>query len=224
MKHPILSWIALAGSILAIALLWILLPVGDWIRAVERTILELGAWGPVLLAATYVIGALLLIPGVPLTLAAALVLGWWALPLVLAAATTAACLAFLIARHALSPVVRARLERRPRLRAIDRAVAAEGWKTVLLIRLSPLMPFALQNYLFGVTRVGFWPFAGATLPGILPGTTFYVHLGAMGQADAAGEADLWQWLLFAIGLATTGFAILLIARRARSGLDRAGIG
>ena len=41
----------------------------------------------------------------------------------------------------------------PLERAIDRAVASEGWKIVLLTRLSPVFPYTLLNYAFGLTRV-----------------------------------------------------------------------
>ena len=44
-----------------------------------------------------------------------------------------------------------------------------GWKIVALLRLNPLVPFNLQNYFFGVTDIGFWPYAAATFFGIMPG-------------------------------------------------------
>jgi uncharacterized membrane protein YdjX (TVP38/TMEM64 family) len=40
-------------------------------------------------------------------------------------------------------------------RAIDKAISQEGFKVVLLLRLSPLLPFALSNYLYAVTSVDF---------------------------------------------------------------------
>ena len=43
----------------------------------------------------------------------------------------------------------------PKWRAIDKSIAREGFKVVLLLRLSPLLPFALSNYIYGVTSVDF---------------------------------------------------------------------
>src|SRR5260370_14601840 len=76
--------------------------------------------------------------------------------------------------------------------ALDPAVAAGGFKIVLLTRLSPLFPFTLLNYAFGLTKVRFRDYILASWIGMLPGTLMYVYLGSTGKefADvAAGDVE-----------------------------------
>ena len=100
---------------------------------------------------------------------------------------------------------------RPTLAALDQAVADEGWLIVLLLRLNPLVPFNVQNYTFGVTRIGFWPFAVATAIGIVPNTAMHVYFGVLGR-DAAG-AGPWQWGVLAAGLVMTTAASIVVGRK-----------
>jgi uncharacterized membrane protein YdjX (TVP38/TMEM64 family) len=74
------------------------------------------------------------------------------------------------------------------LRAIDSA--GEGWKITLLLRLSPLMPYALINYLLSSTQISFWTYAWTTAAGVLPPTALYVYLGttAASLSDILGDA------------------------------------
>merc|ERR1712070_458384 len=77
-----------------------------------------------------------------------------------------------------------------RFRALDTVISREGFKIVLLLRLSPLFPFALSNYLYGLTSVPFWDYFWRTLIGFAPGTTAYVYTGTMGKALIGGDSTL----------------------------------
>ena len=70
-------------------------------------------------------------------------------------------------------------KRNPRFAAIDRAVGREGLKIVLLTRLSPVFPFNLLNYAFGLTTVSLRDYVLGSLVGMLPGTVMYVYLGSL---------------------------------------------
>src|SRR5260370_29111326 len=72
--------------------------------------------------------------------------------------------------------------------ALDPAVAAGGFKIVLLTRLSPLFPFTLLNYAFGLTKVRFRDYVLASWIGMLPGTVMYVYLGSTVKELADGAA------------------------------------
>lgn len=213
-------WFGLVLLLAGALLLWSLLPVGAWLEALRVWIVGLGFAGIAAFVAIYVVGAVMLAPVVLLTVMAGFAYGFWGLPIVLVAATTGATLAFLIARYLARERVRAAMSRRRDLAALDRAVAEEGWKIVGLLRLSPLVPFNLQNYAFGATGVPFIHFVAATFFGIIPGTALYIYLGVLG--GAAGEAGPLKWAFFALGLIATIAVTALIARKARQKLREAG--
>jgi uncharacterized membrane protein YdjX (TVP38/TMEM64 family) len=216
-----LPWIAAGLLLVAVAIGWYLLPLGDWLRDLRGWIGALGFAGVLIFAMIYVVGAVLLAPEALLTVFAGFAYGFWGLPIVLVAATIGASLAFLIARYVARDTVRLLLARRRNLAAIDKAIAADGWKIVALLRLSPLIPFNLQNYLFGITAIPFRHFVGATGAGIIPGTALYIYLGVLG--NQAGSADLEKWAFFALGLVATIGVAVLVARKARAILLAAGI-
>ena len=219
--RPSLAWIG-AGALLAIlALGWYLLPVGLWLGDLREWIVGLGLRGVAIFVAIYIVGAVVLAPEALLTIVAGFAYGFWGLPIVVVAATIGASLAFLIARYLARDRVQLLLARRRNLAAIDRAVAEDGWKIVALLRLSPAIPFNLQNYLFGVTAVPFTHFVLATFAGIIPGTALYTYVGVLG--NAAGEVGPVKWALFAAGLAATVVVAVLIARKARARLAEAGL-
>jgi uncharacterized membrane protein YdjX (TVP38/TMEM64 family) len=202
-----------------------LLPVNEWLAGFQRWVAEAGPWGGVVYALVYVACALLFVPGSVLTIGAGLVFGLaWGLVIVSAASTATAALAFLIARHLARGRVEAMARRNPRFEAIDRAIAAEGWKVVALLRLSPVVPFSLSNYLYGLTPVRFWPYLATSWAAMLPGTALYVWLGAAGGAAAAagrGEGrSPWEWVLLGAGLVATVLVTVLLTRAARRQLER----
>ncbi|HEX8887140.1 MAG TPA: VTT domain-containing protein [Noviherbaspirillum sp.] len=196
------------------------------LRRVQEWIDSFGFWGPAVFLLFYILAVVVLVPGSMLALLAGLAYGMWGLPLALAAATTGASISFLIARHLLRSQVQAIIQRRLLWRAFERAVSEGGWRIVALVRLSPVLPFNLQNYFFGITSIRFRHYLPATLLGIVPGTTVNVSLATAGYAMSMdGMADLWhplKLLLFALGLAVTVIVCWTITRRVRAILQIAG--
>ena len=184
------------------------------------------AWGPVIFAAVYALACLVL-PGSLLTLAAGSLFGVVVGTAVVSLASVAgASLAFWLGGPLARGWVEKRLAGNPRFRALDQAVAAGGFKIVLLTRLSPLFPFTLLNYAFGLTRVRFRDYLLASWIGMLPGTVMYVYLGSTVQelADvAAGSVEGGQArrLLFFVGLAATVVVTVYVTRLARQALRQA---
>lgn len=216
-----LPWIGASVLLVALGIGWYLLPVSEWLIELRSWIVDLGFTGVLIFALIYVVGAVVLAPAAVLTIAAGFAYGFWGLPIVLVAATIAASLAFLIARYAARDTVRRLLESRRNIAAIDKAVAEDGWKIVMLLRLSPLIPFNLQNYLFGVTAISFPHYVAATFAGIIPGAALYIYLGALG--NAAGDGGPAKWGLFGAGLVATIVVVILVARKARAKLREAGV-
>jgi uncharacterized membrane protein YdjX (TVP38/TMEM64 family) len=161
-------------------------------------------------------------PLTTVTLAAGFAFGFAGLPLALASATIASGCAFLISKYVVAGRLKRLIEDLPRSRAIYRAVGNGGWRIVLLLRLSPIMPFSVLNYALGATDLGFWHYISATFAGIIPAVTLYVYIGALGEAAVAsapfGTARL---LLLLLGLAATLVAAIYLARKARAQLERA---
>lgn len=141
--------------------------------------------------------------------------------LVSAGATLGACASFLVGRHLLRAWVSRKLERFPAFAAVSGAVGQEGWKVVLLTRLSPVLPFSLLNYGYGLTSVRFGEYTLASWLGMMPGTLLYVYLGAAaGEAARAGSRARTpaEWALFGAGLTATAAAVWLVGRTARRAL------
>lgn len=193
------------------------------LKHVQEWIDSFGFWGPALFLLFYIVAVVVLVPGSMLALLAGLAYGMWGLPLALVAATTGASISFLIARHLLRSQVQAMTRRRLKWRAFERAISEGGWRIVALVRLSPVLPFNLQNYFFGITSIPLRHYVPATVLGILPGTTVNVALATAGYAMSVGE--LWHPLrlaLFALGLAVTIIVCWTIIRRVRAIMQIAG--
>lgn len=187
----------------------------------------LGAWGVVAFVIGYAVATVAFVPGSLLTLGAGAIFGLAeGTALVLVAATLGASAAFLVSRYVARGAVERRLAGNPRLAAIDRAIGEQGWKIVLLLRLSPVFPFNLLNYALGLTRVRFRDFVAASI-GMLPGTVLYVYYGKVAGdvARLAGGAevrrDAGYYAVLGLGLVATVLVTTLVARTASRALEEA---
>ena len=207
-----------------VAIGWSLLPLRQWAASFEASIHDLGMWAPIIFALIYILAVMVLVPATTVTLAAGLAFGFAGLPLAFASAIIAAACAFLLSRYLFAKRIRQLLAGLPRSRALYEAIGEGGWRVVFLLRLSPIMPFSMLNYALGVTEIGFWPYALATSVGVIPALTFYVYLGALGEA-ALTSAPLGtaRILLLLFGLAATLAAALYLARKARAELMKAAL-
>jgi uncharacterized membrane protein YdjX (TVP38/TMEM64 family) len=150
----------------------------------------------------------------------------WGTVVASASATATAAAAFLVTRYLARDRVARLARRHDKFAAIDEAVGNKGWTVVALLRLSPLVPFSLSNYLYGLTAIAFWPYLLASWLAMLPGTVLYVYLGAAGRAVAGGtrKQSPWEWALLAAGLVATVVVTVVLTRAARKELEKSRVG
>jgi uncharacterized membrane protein YdjX (TVP38/TMEM64 family) len=221
------KWIGIGVLVIALLISLRALPVTQWLTEFNHWIAQLGILGVVLFMAVYIVATVLFFPASVLTIGAGFVFGVLAGTVIVSvSATIGAALAFLIARYLARGKIEQKVSSNKKFKQIDRAIGEQGAKLVFLLRLSPLIPFNVSNYFYGLTAVRFWPYVLASWIGTLPGTLLYVYLGAAGKAGlsaAAGQSSgrsAWEYLLFSLGLVATAVVTVWVTRIARRELSK----
>ncbi len=220
-----LAILAILFCIIAIARI---LPLGQGIAHLHDWLGQHGAVGILTFSIIYIVATVLLVPGAAITLLAGVLYGpVWGTLIVSVGATLGSVAAFLLGRFAFRASVERAAGKNPKFKAIDAAIGTNGWKIVALLRLSPVVPFNLSNYFFGLTGIGFGPYVLASWICMLPGTILYVYIGyeASQATDNAGKSAGWlHWILVGVGLAlivAVSFYITRLAKRALAGASEA---
>ncbi len=215
----------LGGFILLVAGAFVFGDPKSWLNTAIVEVEKLGAWGPAVFILTYILATVLMVPGSPLTLAAGTLFGVaYGTGIVSVASTLGAAAAFLVGRFLAREAIAAKVAGNPSFAALDRALGARGWKIVALARLSPVFPFNLLNYAFGLTRVKFLPYTLASWIAMLPATLLYVYLGSLARAGVRGEEKSpLEWAMYGIGLAATILVTLTVTRIAKKAIAEAGV-
>ena len=179
---------------------------------------ELGPMSASVLAAVFVAGGLVPVPRTFLTLAAGVVYGMAAVPIIMPATTAGCLIAFFIARYLFAGWLWRATQDKPKLSAIMNAVDAEGWRIVALCRLASPIPSTIQNALFGLTRIGIWPYTWSTFLFTIPQILLYAYLGSIGKAALLGETEGVSLGVMMAGGITFALVILMITRRVRASM------
>ena len=185
----------------------------------------LGTVGAIAFIALYIIATVAFFPGSILTLGAGVIFGAvWGSLYVFIGATLGATAAFLVGRYLARGWVAGKIADNKKFAAIDEAVGKEGLKIVLLTRLSPIFPFNLLNYAFGITGVSLQDYFIGSL-GMIPGTIMYVYIGslagnlAMIGTEAQPTNPTLQWAIRILGLIATITVTVYVTRIARKALE-----
>ena len=226
--HGLATVVTIAFPFLIIAFL----PVGKVVVKLDQILDRLGPFAIVAFVLAYIINAVALGPAWLFALAAGLAFGLVRGGLIVwFSATIAAGISFLIARYLARHRVEKFARKNEKFEAVDRAIAKSGWKVALMLRISPLLPYTIANYLYGLTAIRFWPYMITTAIGIVPMVAVYVSIGAAGReaalARAGGHQSKTEWIVLGVGLLVTIAAGILIARGAKrelAGLRRERVG
>jgi uncharacterized membrane protein YdjX (TVP38/TMEM64 family) len=197
----------------------------DIFRNALQSIDNLGSVGAFAFIALYIIATVAFLPGSILTLGAGVVFGVvWGSLYVFIGATLGATAAFIVGRYLARSWVARKIEGNKKFAAIDRAVGREGLKIVLLTRLSPIFPFNLLNYAFGITGVSLKDYFIGSV-GMIPGTIMYVYIGSLAGSLARIGTDqptnpTVQWAIRIIGFIATVTVTIYVTRIAKKALDQ----
>jgi uncharacterized membrane protein YdjX (TVP38/TMEM64 family) len=214
------------GAVIVLASAAYFFPLVPALEHVSAWLGGLGVIGAALFAVLIAVSSLCLLPASPFIIAASAVFGFSlglltsALGIILGAAS-----GYFLSRLFLRKDVADQLKGRPTFKAIDQAIAEEGWKIVLLLRLCPI-PFGLANYLYGLTAIPFLPYLITTFLGAVPGLLLFSHLGSAGkaglQALASGNLNKGggEIALLGLSLAATIVLVVLLPRIARRALEK----
>jgi uncharacterized membrane protein YdjX (TVP38/TMEM64 family) len=197
----------------------------EGLQRVLQWIQDLGPWAPIAYILFYAISCVIAIPGSVLTLAGGFLFGIaWGTLYVSIGATLGATLAFLTGRYLLRGRIVEKIGSNPKFQALDEAVAREGWKMVLLVRLCPIFPFPVINYGFGITRVSLKEYIWASWVGMMPAMVVLVYIGSLASSLAnlgsGGRARTpFEWTLYVVGLVMALVVTIYITRVAKRALQ-----
>ena len=195
------------------------------LHQILQSIQHLGWIGGIAFILLYICATILLVPGSILTLGAGFAFGVvWGSVYVLIGALIGETGAFLLGRYFVRGWISQKMQQSKAFGALDRAIAREGLKVILLTRLSPIFPFGLLNYAFGVTGISIKDYFLGSV-GMIPMTVTYVYLGSLAvdlaSIDEATQLTnpLLQWTIKIVGLIATISATLYLTYVARRALD-----
>lgn len=220
--------VAIVGGIVLASMT---LPIQESLTRFLAWVDGLGAWGPLLVAAAYIPATVLFVPGSLLTLGAGALFGVVVGTIVVSLGSTlGSTAAFVVGRFFARDWVAATVAGNAKFAALDAAVGEQGFKIVLLTRLSPVFPYNMLGYMYGITNVKLLHYVVASWIGMLPGTVLYVYLGALagtvakaaaGDAPEGGEAEILRWILYGIGFVATLAVTIVITRVAAKAMREA---
>jgi uncharacterized membrane protein YdjX (TVP38/TMEM64 family) len=210
MAHP-RRWLLIAVALLVLAgvaaTVWGF-SLGLSAEALAVWVDGLGIWAPIGFVVIYAVATVALVPGGIFDLVGGALFGpYLGSAFNLLGGTLGAALAFLFARYIARDWAQARAG--PRLQSIMRSVDEEDWRFVAFVRLVPVIPYNVTNYLLGITRIPFPRYVLATVVFMAPSTVAYTWIGHAGRQAIAGDTENIKYALIAVGL----IALVLLVPR-----------
>ena len=167
-----------------------------------------GIWGPLVYIVSYVVVTITGISAVPMTIVGGLLFGpVFGVIYTVIGAGIGLSISFLIARYVARGFIERKFGNTEAFKKIDEGVKNQGWFILATTRLIPIFPFGIQNYVYGLTSIGFLQYSILSTIFIIPGTSVYVILAgavAAGDKAKAGKLAIIASLIF--------FAITVITK------------
>jgi uncharacterized membrane protein YdjX (TVP38/TMEM64 family) len=227
--QQIRMWARLGFALFVLAVLVLLarqLGLQQGLQRVLAWIHELGPWAPIAYIVFYIVACVFAIPGSILTLGGGVLFNVLRGTLYVSiGATLGATAAFLVGRYLLRSWIVRKLGGNLKFQALDEAVAREGWKIVVLVRLCPIFPFPVINYGFGITRVSLKEYILASWLGMLPAMIMLTYIGSLAGSLAKIGTGMGrtrtplEWAFYGVGLIATIVLTIYITRIAKRALD-----
>jgi uncharacterized membrane protein YdjX (TVP38/TMEM64 family) len=216
----------IGASLVAIVLMWKLLPVAEWVTVAVWRMFDLGMWGVLIYFLLYVLLAGLTFPTTPLNLGAGMLFPFWlGAAVALLAGFVTATASFLLIRYVAGDRFRSRLSRLAHYDDMMKLMKDAGLKVVFLIRLNPFIPASLKNYGFSLAGIPLRTYMLGTALGQTPVTLAHVYLGwAGGLAVISGDEPLGtlDYVFIGVGAALSIGLLLLVSWYGRKKTMRGG--
>jgi thiosulfate/3-mercaptopyruvate sulfurtransferase len=181
----------------------------------ESVITRLGVWGPLAYILIYIFITITILPALPITVVSGIIFGpVMGVVYTAIGAGLGLSLSFLIARYIARESIEKKFGNTAIFKKIDKGVKKDGWFILAVTRLIPIFPFGIQNYVYGLTSIGFIKYAVLSTIFILPGSSVYVML-----AGAFTSGDKGVVLKYSITASLIFFGLMLVTRIIKKKID-----
>jgi len=170
----------------------------------------------------YILIVLLILPASWLSLLSGFLYGsYFGSIIVLVSASIGASVAFFISKSFFSKKLKNFFSRYPKLSVMEQVVKKGGLKLIFLARLSPIFPFSILNYFYGLNNVKYRDFALGLL-GIIPGTFLYCSIGSLAKSlqDLKYVQSTNNLYMTIIGVVSTFLVVYFSAKYSREYFDK----
>jgi uncharacterized membrane protein YdjX (TVP38/TMEM64 family) len=172
----------------------------------QTLVKDAGVWAPIVYIALYVVATSLLMPSTALNLTGGALFGpFWGLVWTSVGAVLAAVVSFIFTRTVGHEFISHKFARR--WPTMDAEVKRGGLLYIFAIRLLPIFPYGLVNYVSGLTSISFRHYLLGTIPGTIMGVLPFVLIGSSGlKAIHTGDVLPFLGALALTGLLVAGAA------------------
>lgn len=152
------------------------------------------------------------IPAIPLAMSAGYLFGFTkGLIVILSASTAAQSASFFIGKTFLRNYIEKNiLSKNAKLLKLDKAIGKDGFKLLLLLRITPIFALPLVNYVFGASSINYFNYFWGTLFGCLPGTLLFLYTGMVGKELSSIGNNSQPWYFYAVGLSVIVLLLKLL--------------